>query len=226
VFSSKKSRFRGLLTDLDNTLYDFAAAQESGCRAAIRVTGAGECHDLMSSLLFSVHGAESHEAISEYLGGIGITDTETLQKAWKAYDETKLASIVPYQGVAGGLVQIRDAGIRICAISNACSCHARARLEKLGLSDIVDHLITPDICGYRKPEPGIFISGMETIGMPVSVLCILGDNLFNDIAPAKALGIFGIHARYGDRLPPEFAGDTRPDAIIDSFDEILSILGI
>jgi len=38
--------------------------------------------------------------------------------------------------------------------------------------------------------------------------------------------MYAVYARYGDRLPPEFAGDAIPNAVIDSFSEIIEILGL
>ena len=218
--------YHGLLTDLDNTLYDFAAAQEYGCRAAVRSAGVGSYEELMTALLFSVHGVESHTAVWDYLMTKGISDDMVLSHACREYEEAKIRSIVPYPGVIEGIKQIHSAGIKICAISNAQSDHARSRLLRMDIDNFIHVLVTPDTCGYRKPDPGIFLKGADEIGISHTKICVLGDNLLNDIAPAQALGMYTVHARYGDRLPPEFAGDTIPDAVIDSFYGILRILKI
>ncbi|HWQ63148.1 MAG TPA: hypothetical protein VN429_01935, partial [Methanospirillum sp.] len=63
-----------LLTDLDNTLYDFASAMECASRAVISLIGKGESEDLIRSLIFSPHGVESRQALIEYLNLVDIED--------------------------------------------------------------------------------------------------------------------------------------------------------
>jgi HAD superfamily hydrolase (TIGR01549 family) len=219
-------KYRGLLTDLDNTLYDFAALQECACDAVIRAIGTGSREDLICALLFSLHGVESFEAIRDYLVSLNITDEEAAMSAFTTYNEAKVRSLKPYPGVIDVLHQLHAAGVRIGAVSNAISTHARTRLAGIGTGELIPILITPDICGCKKPDPEMFQRAALEIGIPLSQICVLGDNLVNDIAPAQALGIYSVHARYGDRLPAEFAGDAIPDAVIDTFTELLEIFGI
>lgn len=72
----------------------------------------------------------------------------------------------------------------------------------------------------------MFRHAADEIGVPVFQICVVGDNLVNDITPAQSLGMFTVHARYGDRLPPEFAGDAIPDVVLDCFSGLIRILGI
>lgn len=219
-----QSAFRALLTDLDNTLYDFAVAQEYGCRAAVKNAGVGDYKDLMDALLFSLHGVESHEAIAEYFQKVGIADDRVILSAFREYEESKVSSVIPYSGVIETLEKIHQKGIMICAISNALSKNATIRLERMGITSFIDLLVTPDTCGHRKPDPGMYQYCAEKLGLSYNEICVVGDNIPNDIAPAKGLGMFTVHATYGDRLPKEFAGETIPDMVIMNFSEILDII--
>lgn len=219
-------RFSGLITDLDNTLYDYSAIQETACRAVIKVIGAGDCQSLMRTFLFSPHGVESHEAIREYLLQIGFDDETVFSRAYREYDLTKDTSLIPFPGVIESITRIHDAGIRICAVTNASSGHARDRIRLIGLQDFIPSLISPDVSGLKKPDPDMYQMAADEMRLPLSSICVVGDNLVNDIAPAQVLGMYAVYARYGDRLPPEFAGDAIPNAVIDSFSEIIEILGL
>jgi len=222
----KNLNYYGLITDLDNTLYDFSAVQEAACRAVIRIIGTGDYHGLIRRFLFSSHGVESHDAIKEYLYELGIFDEVTFTSACHVYEETKKDSLLPFPGVVESIIRIYDAGIRIGAVTNASSDHARDRLIRIGLQDYVPILASPDLSGLKKPNPAIYQMASDKMGLPISSICVVGDNLMNDIAPAQTLGMFAVYARYGDRLPVEYAGDAVPDAVLDSFSGILNILGI
>lgn len=214
-------RFHGLITDLDNTLYDFSYAQHEACRAVIRMIGLGCVDDLISTLLFSPHGVENHAAISDYLLTLGIIDQGSVLSACTVYEQTKKESIRAYPGVVETIIRLYHAGITIAAVTNAGSDHARKRIAWIDLEPYIHILISPDISGLRKPDPAVYLAAAEQMALSPSLICVIGDNRVNDIAPALSLGMFAVYARYGDRLPPEYAGDAIPDATVDSFDGIL-----
>lgn len=219
-------KFDVFLTDLDNTLYDFAAAMECASRAVISLIGIGESEDLIRSLIFSPHGVESREALIEYLNLVGIEDESTLKVVCDEFERIKNVNIIPYPGVVSGLQQIFHAGIRIGAVTNALSCHAEERLKLIGVRNLISSLITPDIIGKKKPSPEVYQLAAEIMNHPTCRICVLGDNLINDIAPAQIVGMYGIHARYGNRLSEEYSKGVIPDSVIDQFESIIPILGI
>ena len=218
--------FSGLLTDLDNTLYDFAAAQEYACQAVIRVAGTGDYQDLIRAFLFSPHGIESHLPIRTYLQDLGISDETVIRNACSEFETVKKTAIIPFPGVVETLRIIHAAGIRIGAVTNASSAHAGERLVRIGVRDLFVSLVSPDSSGLKKPDPAMYQRAADELGVPVSRICVIGDNRVNDIAPALILGMYTVHARYGDRLPPEFAGDAVPDAVVDTFTGLIPILGL
>ncbi|MFH0967696.1 MAG: HAD family hydrolase [Methanobacteriota archaeon] len=211
---------------MDNTLYDFSAVQEAACRAVIRVIGMGDEQSLIRTFLFSSHGVESHDAIREYLSDLSINDETTITSACHQYEQTKINSLIPFPGVVESIIHIYNAGIRIGAVTNASSDHARDRLMRIGLQAYVPILASPDLSGLKKPNPAMYQKAADEMGLPASSICVVGDNLVNDITPAQTLGMFAVYAHYGDRLPVEFAGDAIPDAIIESFSGIIDILGL
>jgi putative hydrolase of the HAD superfamily len=219
-------RFDVLLTDLDNTLYDFAVAMELACQAVITRIGRGELNDLIHALIFSPHGVESYQALAEYLHIQGIEDELLLNSVWDEFERIKNQNIIPFPGVVAGLQQIHKAGVLIGAVTNATSYHAEERLNRIGVRTLIHKLISPNYIGKKKPDPEVYRLTAEMMSCPPHRICVLGDNLINDIAPAQNAGMFGIHARYGDRVPVEYTQSIIPDAIVDSFEDIIPILGV
>lgn len=218
--------FSGLLTDLDNTLYDFAAAQEAACLAAVRIAGAGDCEGLIRAFLFSPQGVANTDPIRIYLMQQGVCDDSRIAAACMAYEAAKKEAIIPFPGVPETLRKIHACGITIGAVTNAHYNQARERLELIGVSDLFTSLVCPDVSGCKKPDPVIYIRAAEEIGVAASRICVIGDNLVNDIGPARSLGMFTVHAKYGDRLGPEFSGGIVPDQVLYSFSGLVEVLGI
>lgn len=215
-----------LLVDLDNTLYDFAAAMERASQAVIALIGRGDPGDLIHTLIFSPHGVESNQALVEYLNLQGIEGGQALKSACDEFALIKNQNILPFPGVVAGLKEIHRSGILIAAVTNASIHRAEERLNLIKVRNLFHLIITPECTGKKKPDPKVFLQAAEMVNCPPSRICVIGDNLVNDIAPAQVIGMFAIHARYGDRLPAEFAGDVIPDAVVDLFEDVIPILGI
>lgn len=218
-------RFSVLLTDLDNTLYDFHYAMVQACQAVVNVSECGDRDELLTSFLFSPYGVENTRVIVDYLTERGLQDY-VIRKACDEFEVIKKASIMLYPRVLETIIVMHHHGIRIGAVTNASSIHALDRISHLGLKEYIDFIITPDLAGVKKPDLGIYQQAIDICGSSSSDICMVGDNLVNDIRPAQVLGMFGVHARYGDRLPSEFAENILADAEIYSFSDILPVMGI
>ncbi len=219
-------RFLGVLVDLDNTLYDFGTAKEEACRQVVNAVGTGTVDDLIRAFLFSPYGVESPKAIQTFLTEKGITDPDVFILAVNVYTKAKIESIKAYPGVYETLLKIHTAGLKIGAVTNASLEHASERLLHIQASDFLNCLVTPDSTGLKKPDPAMFLHAASILKIQPHQLCAVGDNLVNDIKPAKQAGMCTIHAEYGNRLPPEFSEGISADFSISSFSDILPILGL
>ncbi|HOJ97288.1 MAG TPA: HAD family hydrolase [Methanospirillum sp.] len=219
-------RFLGILLDLDNTLYDFGYAKEEACRQVVSAVGVGTAEDLVRAFLFSPFGVESPKAIQSYLKEQGITDPAIFMHAVQVYTKAKTEAIRAYPGVYETLLKIHAAGLKIGAITNASEAHASERLRYIETAGFFECLVTPDNTGMKKPDPAMFLYAASLLKIQPHQICVIGDNLVNDIRPAKEAGMCTIHAEYGNRLPPEYAEGIVADFTISSFSDILQILGL
>jgi putative hydrolase of the HAD superfamily len=219
-------RFRAVLVDLDNTLYDFGAAKEAACKKVVAVLGKGTSDDLIRAFLFSPYGVESPLAIQTFLADLEINDPEIFIKAVKIYTQAKIEAIEAYPGVYETLLKIHTKGLKIGAVTNALTEHATERLVHIQAAEFLDCLVTPDNTGFKKPDPAIFLHAASLLRIQPHQICVVGDNLVNDIRPAKQAGMCTIHAEYGNRLPHEYSDGILPDFTISSFSDILPILGL
>jgi HAD superfamily hydrolase (TIGR01509 family) len=117
-----------------------------------------------------------------------------------------------YPDARSCLERLRADGYRVCACGNT-----PAFVEQ-ELAPLVDAVASSESLGVWKPEPAFFERVAELAGAPAEMIAYVGDRVDNDVAPAIAAGMVGVHIRRGPwghlQQPP-------PDAIrIRSLDEL------
>lgn len=96
-------------------------------------------------------------------------------------------------GLDSWLKEVRDSGIKVMIISNAIGKRPRNVAEKLGLA----HLSFA-----RKPKAHKLIKGAELMGVKISEMAMVGDQIFADVLAANACGAISI-------LVDSLEGETR-----------------
>jgi FMN phosphatase YigB (HAD superfamily) len=112
--------------------------------------------------------------------------------------------------------RLREAGYRVCAVGNTPQFieeHVGQHVEVLGSSERWQ---------IWKPDPRFFARIVEMVGVPPAKIAYVGDRVDNDVGPALAGGMVGVHIRRGPwgylQKPP--AGAIK----IRSLDELPAVL--
>jgi FMN phosphatase YigB (HAD superfamily) len=98
-------------------------------------------------------------------------------------------------GAGLGLRRLKDAGWHVVAITNGYRKFQWPVLEKLGVAEMFDAVITPDVAGFAKPDPRIF-------GLVPGLVAHVGDILLHDVLGANQAGIRSVWLDAD--LPAEF----------------------
>jgi putative hydrolase of the HAD superfamily len=94
----------------------------------------------------------------------------------------------PFADVCPALARARAAGRRLVVVSNwDVSLHEV--LERLGLTPMLDGVVTSAAVGARKPSPEIFEHALGLAGVAAHEAVHVGDSLAEDVAGARAAGI-------------------------------------
>lgn len=99
-------------------------------------------------------------------------------------------------------------------------------LEEDGLDRYFDSVVLSSACGLRKPCSEIYQLAARELGVELADCVSVGDNVKRDIPGAKKAGI-GCNIIFSSpekKHPVEFTEETRPDAVIEDFREILDLL--
>ena len=218
-------RITAVIFDMDNTLFDFVEAKLIACAAVIaHVKVPVEPEVLLKYFLRPIHGFESHENIRDFLHDNNRYSETAFTRCCAIYDDEKIAAIKPYPHVAETLSALRERGLKLGVVTDAHNGNALKRLRKAGLEEFFDAVITKDMSGKAKPSPEPFLLGMQLLGVSANETMLVGDSIRRDIVPAKALGMFTVHAVYGDRNFHEGERD-RADCVIRGIGEGVEVVG-
>lgn len=99
-------------------------------------------------------------------------------------------------------------------------------LEEDGLDQYFDTVILSSVCHLRKPDSEIYRVACKSIGVAPEDCVSVADNIKRDIPGAKIAGI-GCNIIFDSpekKHPVVFTEETRPDAVIQDFRELLALL--
>lgn len=104
--------------------------------------------------------------------------------------ETMMAAIRfrAYPDSAPALERLRARGLGLVCVSN-WDCSLSEVLERCGLGELLDGVVTSAGSGTRKPDPAIFAPALELAGCAAAQALHVGDTAEEDVDAARAAGI-------------------------------------
>ena len=130
-------------------------------------------------------------------------------------------------GGAEVVAELHRRGYRLGIISNIIGENEIPDwLEENGLDSCFDAVVLSSVCHIRKPSHKIYLYACEKMGVAPEDCASVGDNIRRDIPGAKIAGI-GCSIIFDSpekKHPVVFTEETRPDAVIKDFRELLDLL--
>jgi putative hydrolase of the HAD superfamily len=103
-------------------------------------------------------------------------------------------------------------------ITDAQSAYARPELAAVGLDGVFDPVIVSGDYGYRKPDPRLFATALEVLGLRPDQAIYVGNDMYCDIFGAQQAGMRAVFwpTQYGKKAHDDVA----PDYIIYNFAQL------
>ncbi len=196
--------FKGFIFDVDGTLYSYKAndkiATHQLCKYAQqnfnldeekfravytearrivkeeRLTDGGARH---SRVLF-------FQTVLELLGKNPFNYT---LKMYNVYWDNFLKQIQPFDGVIEFLSKIKNCGGKIALCTDMTAHIQYRKIEKLGLSNFIDYMVSSEETGQEKPSPAMFNLALKKLNVEPNETAYFGDSPERDIVGAASLGI-------------------------------------
>src|SRR5207244_12867347 len=125
----------------------------------------------------------------------------------------------PFPEVLSTLRQLRHARVKLGIVTNGTVHIQDAKIDALGLRELMDVIVISEREGVRKPDAEIFNRAVARLGVAASETWFVGDNPDADVAGAHAAGLRGFWRRCDDWPPPSVPCET-----IRTLDELLALL--
>lgn len=225
---------RGLIVDLDDTLYPREAYVHSGLMAVARHVE--ETRSVVAMDAFAVLTAARRQRGGQELQALC---------AHYGWDEGEAAGLLAVfrghlpnlrlpRASADVLFQLRNDGWRIVALTNGLPLVQRAKVKALGLAPLVDAVIyAEEQATGGKPAEAAFRAALNALGLPARQCVCVGDDVACDIAGAHAQGLLTVwlnaspvprDARCADRSMDRSSTGLAPDATINTIGELPAVL--
>jgi putative hydrolase of the HAD superfamily len=208
-------RLRGVLLDLDDTLFDHHGAVGKaleGWLPTVGVPGTPALHALWDEI------AERHlrswrerrvtfreqrrRRLRDFLPAIQVSYAESeLDEIFAGYLRHYEAAWRPFPDVAGALTAIAGAGLRTAVLTNGSTRQQHDKLTRIGLAGRVGPVYTIEDLGVGKPQPEAFRLACERWGLPPAAVLSVGDNHALDVLPAREAGLRATHLDRAGRGP-------------------------
>ena len=194
---------KAVIFDLDNTLYNFDAANEFGIRALAAYTEPvfGWDYPKMKDLY-----EESREKLTERMGDVGSAHNRLLRfqnlleekklplhphalEMAKAYWRGVLDNMALSPGAREIMEELRRMGVRIGLGTDMTAYMQYEKLIRLGLMEYMDFIVSSEEAGTDKPGNAFFMLCARKAGCLPGECLFIGDNIVRDYGGAAAAGM-------------------------------------
>jgi len=217
---------RACVFDGYGTLFDYASAA-AGCRDVL-----GERHGPLTTLwrdkqlqytwLRALQGRHidfwqvTCDALDFALETLGLDDPPLRARLMDLYRTLDVFAEVP-----AVLKQLKVAGLKTAILSNGSPDMLDAAVNKAGIGDLLDAVLSVELVGVYKPHPKVYQLAVDRLAIPADAISFQSSNAWD----AHAASAFGMRVvwcnRYGQR-PERLPG--KPDREIASLAELPAIV--
>ena len=231
------SPLRAVLFDIDDTLFgttDFAGrarrnAVRAMCEAGLDLPREAVEEELSEVIAeFSSNYSKHFDKLLVRLGSPlrdGASTAVVVAAGVCAYHDTKFRDFAPFPDVLPLLADLKSAGLVIGIITHGWTDKQAEKLVRLGVVPHLDEdaIFISDEIGISKPNPKLYETALERLGLQPEEAMYVGDSPAHDVAPAKSLGMVTAWARRASKWAPDGEAE-RATHEIDDFDELRRIL--
>ena len=192
--------------DVNETLLDLAAMDPHFQRifgdAGVRVAWFDQM--IQSALVATVTGAY-HPFAAHAMAALAMTAERAgveLADDDKEAVAAQLRQLPAHPEVVPALRRLRDAGLRLAALTNSTEQVARAQLEHAGLIDLFELVLSADTVGRLKPAPEPYLMTAERLGVAVDQVRLIAAHAWDVAGAARAGCATAFVARPGKVLDP------------------------
>ena len=225
-------KYKGILLDIDNTLYDYKVAHIFSKNVVLEYC-VSEFSLSEEKINFAyekarkqVHvelseTAASHNRLLYFQKMLEILNVNPMKYAIEIYSkywDSFLDELKPFDEIYNFLEKYKN---RICLVTDLTANIQYRKIQKLGLEKYCDKLVTSEEAGREKPHPYMFMLALHKLNVRENEVCMIGDSFKKDILGATSLGIESIWFNHEDKFENYESNIIKQ---VKSFKEILELI--
>lgn len=94
-------------------------------------------------------------------------------------------------------------------------------LREFGFDGLFQHVVESAVVGVRKPDPCIFLMGVEALGLQPGEVTVVGDSMEKDIIPAKTAGCQTVWLK-GEQWNDDAVDERAADCVMSDLSELIT----
>ena len=191
--------YKGILIDIDNTLYDYASTHKAAMDAATNLAAVlfdkevflekfnlakNQIHDALEGT------ASSHNRILYFQRTLELLNCKDIMLAKRLYDtywNTFLENVTLFNGVIDFLKQTGNK--KVAVLTDLTADIQYQKITKFKIAPYLDYIITSEEVGVEKPDRKMFLEGLRKLDLSEKEVCMIGDSYDRDIEGALNVGI-------------------------------------
>ena len=123
------------------------------------------------------------------------------------FSEIYFDALDPNEPMIELMRSVRDRGLRMALVTNNVREWEPLWRGMLPVDEIFEVIVDSALVGYRKPEPEIYGLALEELGGGIGAAdCLFVDDVEDNVATARELGMTTVHFRSNEQAIPEIEG--------------------
>jgi beta-phosphoglucomutase family hydrolase len=211
---------RGVLWDLDGTLADSSEFHWQAWREAMDAAGV----PITREQFLASFGQRNDAILSRWLGASATPERiRQIGDAKEArYRELiAAAGLQPLPGAAEWVRRLHAEGWRQAIASSAPRLNIESMVAVLGFGDYIDAVVGAEDVRRGKPDPEVFLTAAERIGVPAN-RCIVVEDAAAGIEAARRGGMRSIGVGAASTLPDDLRVRALDELPVDAFERLLA----
>ncbi len=214
---------KGVLFDLDDTLYDSSSFANRARNEAIkRMIDAGlntteeKAKEILKKIIYQ-KGSNYNKHFDDLVKAVmGRYDPKIITMGIITYHNVKFALLRPYPETIKTLIQLKKMNLKLGVLTDGLTIKQWEKLIRLGIADFFDVVITSEEYGLGKPNLEFYEYALKKMDLKPEEVVYVGDRVDRDIIPSIEIGMYPIRIKLGKYKDANIEGDNNKY----KFDEI------
>ena len=210
-------RFPVVLFDLDGTVIDSGAIILASMRHAAKEVLGTEVPD--EELMAAVGGP----GLEAQMHALAPDRVEELVTVYRAHNEPLHDELSCCAGMEDVLVRLKDEGRKLGIVTAKRRQTVELAFARLPIEHLFETVVGGDETERHKPDPEPLLLALERLDARPEQAAYVGDAPF-DVKAAKAAGVYAVGVTWGGIHASERLEAERPDALVDTPEDLLDHL--